>query len=59
MLNVVLWILRTGIPWQDLASRYGAYQTCHQRFHQWQCSGILDACYGRYAKIFWLAGSWG
>jgi transposase len=42
MLNGVLWILRTGAPWQDLPSRYGAYQSCHRRFQQWQQSGVLD-----------------
>jgi transposase len=42
ILNGVLWILRTGAPWQDLPSRYGAYQTCHRRFQQWQRSGVLD-----------------
>ena len=26
-LNGILWILRTGAPWQDLPERYGAYQT--------------------------------
>src|SRR5437867_11896349 len=27
VLNGVLWILRTGAPWQDLPARYGPYQT--------------------------------
>ena len=42
MLNGVLWILRTGAPWQDLPPRYGAYQSAHRRFQQWQRSGVLD-----------------
>jgi transposase len=42
VLNGVLWILRTGAPWQDLPPRYGSYQTCHRRFQQWQRSGVLD-----------------
>jgi transposase len=42
-LNGVLWILLTGAPWKDLPRRYGAYQTCHRRFQQWQRSGVLDA----------------
>jgi transposase len=41
VLNGVLWILRTGAPWHDLPSRYPPYQTCHRRFQQWQCSGLL------------------
>jgi transposase len=42
MLNGVLWVLRTGAPWQDLPPRYGPYQSCHRRFQQWQRSGVLD-----------------
>jgi transposase len=42
VLNGVLWILRTGAPWQDIPRRYGFYQTCHRRFQQWQRSGVLD-----------------
>src|SRR3974390_2770201 len=42
MLNGVLWILRTGAPWQDLPSRYGPYQTAHRRFQQWREAGVLD-----------------
>jgi transposase len=42
VLNGVLWILRTGAPWQDLPSRYPPYQTCHRRFQQWQQDGRFE-----------------
>ena len=42
VLDGVLWILRTGAPWQDLPPRYGPYQTCHRRFQQWARAGVLD-----------------
>ena len=42
LLEGMLWILRTGAGWHDLPPRYGAYQTCHQRFQQWVREGILD-----------------
>jgi transposase len=42
VLDGVLWILRTGAPWQDLPSRYGPYPTCHRRFQQWRRGGVLD-----------------
>ncbi len=42
VLNGVLWILRTGAPWQDLPPRYGPYQTAHRRFQQWREAGVLD-----------------
>ena len=39
VLNGILWVLRTGAPWQDLPSRYPPYQTCHRRFQEWSQSG--------------------
>jgi len=41
VLNGVLWVLRTGAPWQDLPKRYPPYQTCHRWFQQWQQEGTL------------------
>ena len=41
VLNGVLWILRTGAPWQDLPDRYPSYQTCHRRFQRWVDNGTL------------------
>jgi len=42
VINGVLWILRTGAPWQDLPDRYGAYQTVHRRFQNWVRSGVME-----------------
>ena len=42
VLNGVLWILRTGAPWQDLPPRYGPYQTAHRRFQNWVKSGVME-----------------
>jgi transposase len=41
--NGILWILRTGAPWQDLPERYGAYQTVHRRFQHWRKQGVIEA----------------
>ena len=41
VLNGILWILRTGAPWQDLPDRYPSYQTCHRRFQRWVDNGTL------------------
>ena len=41
VLNGILWILRTGAPWQDLPARYPSYQTCHRRFQRWVDNGAL------------------
>jgi transposase len=43
ILNGILWVLRTGAPWQDLPTRYGAYQTVHRRFQQWVRAGVIEA----------------
>jgi len=42
VLNAVLWILRTGAPWQDLPKEYPPYQTCHRRFQQWNRTGVVE-----------------
>jgi transposase len=39
VLNGILWITRTGAPWRDLPERYGAWQTCYDRFARWQQDG--------------------
>ncbi len=36
----MLWILRTGAPWRDLPSRYGAWETVAGRFYRWSKSGL-------------------
>ena len=41
VLNGVLWILRTGAPWQDMPDRFPPFQTCHRRFQQWVDDGTL------------------
>ena len=41
VLNGILWILRTGAPWQDLPPRYPPYQTCHRRFQKWVKQGLF------------------
>ena len=38
-INAVLWIARTGAPWQDLPERYGKANTAFQRFNRWAKKG--------------------
>jgi transposase len=42
ILNGILWILRTGAPWQDLPERYGPVGTVSSRFYRWRKAGIWD-----------------
>jgi len=37
-----LYRLRTGIPWRDLPTEYGAWQTVHRRHYKWSCDGTWD-----------------
>ena len=40
--NGILWVLRTGAPWQDMPERYGSHQTAHRRFQNWVRSGVME-----------------
>ena len=39
VLNGILWILRSGAPWEDLPARYPLRSTCHDRLRRWQEDG--------------------
>jgi transposase len=47
VINGILWILRTGAPWEDLPPRYGPPSTCNDRLLRWKRDGtwqrILEA----------------
>jgi transposase len=42
VINGILWILRTGAPWQDLPRRYGKTKTVSSRYYRWRRAGIWD-----------------
>jgi transposase len=42
VLNGVLWVLRTGAPWNDMPARYPPSSTCHRRFQSWVRDGTLE-----------------
>lgn len=41
LLNGMLWLLRTGAPWEDLPERYGAKSTVYRRFREWEQLGFF------------------
>ena len=39
-LEAVLWRVRAGLPWRDLPSGFGRWNSVFQRFSRWSRSGI-------------------
>jgi putative transposase len=39
-IDAVLFVARTGIPWQDLPERFGKSNTVHKRFMRWARRGV-------------------
>jgi transposase len=40
MINAMLHLSKTGVPWRDLPERYGPWQTVATRFYRWTRSGL-------------------
>jgi transposase len=40
MINGILFVLRTGIPWRDLPKEFGKWQTVYKRFRLWIDQGL-------------------
>ena len=43
--NAVLFVLKTGIPWDDLPERYGKPNTVWKRFDRWAASGVWQTIF--------------
>ena len=39
VINGILWVLATGVPWRDAPERYGPWQTLYERFARWSDDG--------------------
>ncbi|KUM99067.1 transposase [Streptomyces yokosukanensis] len=42
VINGIFFRLRTGIPWRDLPSRFGSWQTVYDRHRRWSADGTWD-----------------
>lgn len=40
VINGILFVLRTGIPWKDLPAEFGKHKTVYNRFRRWARSGL-------------------
>ncbi|MBB4657508.1 transposase [Parvularcula dongshanensis] len=45
VLNGIFYVLRTGVPWDDLPARYGPPGTVYNRFNRWAQQGIWRRMY--------------
>jgi len=41
----VIWRVKTGVQWRDLAERYGSWKTVHNRFHRWARTGRWESIF--------------
>jgi transposase len=42
VVNSVLWVLRTGKPWNAMPATYPPYQTSHRYYLRWREAGVLS-----------------
>src|SRR5262249_43021524 len=47
IVDAILWILRTGAPWRDLAEDFGPWGTAWDLFDKWTGDGTLDTILSR------------
>jgi transposase len=54
VIDGIVFVLRTGIPWPDLPSEFGKFKTVYNRFRRWVKSGlwlkIIESLMGRLLK---------
>jgi transposase len=46
ILNGILWLHATGVPWRDLPDRYGPWHTVASQFYRWVHAGVWDQILG-------------
>ena len=43
--EAVVYVLRTGVAWEDLPERFGKPNSLYRRFRRWSLQGIWDALF--------------
>jgi transposase len=46
-LEAALWRVRTGLPWRDLPSEFGNWNSIFQRFRRWVRAGVFERIFER------------
>jgi transposase len=47
ILNGILFVLHTGVPWRDLPERHGPWQTVYSRLRRWTARGLWEQLLSR------------
>ena len=42
MINAIIWVLKTGVPWRDLPEQFGSWNSVYSRFYRWCKRGIWE-----------------
>ena len=50
MMNVIIWVLKTGAPWRDLPERYGSWNSVYSRFYRCCKCGIWEKIFLELSK---------
>lgn len=50
MLEGIIWVLRTGVPWRDLPEGFGPWETVYGRFRRWLAGGLWQRLLSRLAR---------
>ena len=50
MVNGMLWILQTGMPWRDLPKRYGSWKSVYTRYLRWSKNGVWQTVLDQFSE---------
>src|SRR5512132_4094052 len=42
IVEAIVWLDRTGVPWRDLPGEFGSWATVASRFYRWRRQGVWD-----------------
>lgn len=47
VLDGILWVLGTGVPWRDLPECFGPWKTIYERFRRWTRTGVWEEIHAK------------